>query len=187
MPKNKVSRFLPFYPLISEFQASSHTPKGRTFRALSIDIENSSFHALWLGIENLSKNKSLKNAPPTSRNARQIELIARLARLGIFPDCQIVHCQIAPDWKFCQIARLTSPDWCQIGFDYPAWSQLGAAFGVWGSLWITLGSHWKHFGIMYWPRRAHKQKILIFPRFFAFSRGGHFEPICKHMFTQTGP
>ena len=34
------------------FQASSRTPKGRTFRALSIDIENSSFHAFWLGIEN---------------------------------------------------------------------------------------------------------------------------------------
>ena len=96
--------FLPPYIGVSGFLAY---PKGRTFRALSIDIENSSFHALWLGIENLCKNKGVKNAPPTSGNARQIELIARLARLGIFPDCQIVRCQIAPDWKFCQIARLT--------------------------------------------------------------------------------
>ena len=50
--KNQVLRFLPFYLLISAFQASSRTPKGRTFRALSIDIENSSFHAFGLGIEN---------------------------------------------------------------------------------------------------------------------------------------
>ena len=134
MPKNRVLRFLPFYPLISMFQASSRTPKGRTFRALSIDIENSSFHALWLGIENLCKNKGVKNAPPTSGNARQIELIARLARLGIFPDCQIVRCQIAPDWKFCQIARLTSPDWRQIGFDYPVYMAYRASkcfLGCW--------------------------------------------------------
>ena len=33
-------------------QASPRAPKGRTFRALSIDIENSSFHAFRLGIEN---------------------------------------------------------------------------------------------------------------------------------------
>ena len=130
MPKNKVLRFLPFYPLISVFQASSRTPKGRTFRDLSIGIENSSFHALWLGIENLCKNKGVKNAPPTSGNARQIELIARLARLGIFPNCQIVRCQIAPDWKFCQIARLTSPDWRQIDFDYPVMGFKGRQWGI---------------------------------------------------------
>ena len=59
MPKNQVLRFLPFYPLISVFQASSRTPKGRTFRDLSIGIENSSFHALWLGIENLCKKKAV--------------------------------------------------------------------------------------------------------------------------------
>ena len=46
-----------FYFLISVFQASSRTPKKRTFRALSIDIENSSFHAMWLGIENLPSHK----------------------------------------------------------------------------------------------------------------------------------
>ena len=59
MQKNQVLRFLPFYPLISVFQASSRTPKGRTFRDLSIGIENSSFHALWLGIENLCPWKSM--------------------------------------------------------------------------------------------------------------------------------
>ena len=51
MPKNQVLRFLPFYPLILAFQASSCTPKGRTFRDLSIGIGNSSFHAFWLDIE----------------------------------------------------------------------------------------------------------------------------------------
>ena len=52
MQKNNVLRFLPFYPLISVFQASSRTPAGRTFRDLSIGIGSSSFHAFWLGIEN---------------------------------------------------------------------------------------------------------------------------------------
>ena len=51
MPKNQVLRFLRFYPLIWVFQASSRTPKGRIFRDLSIGIENSSFHGMWLGIE----------------------------------------------------------------------------------------------------------------------------------------
>ena len=52
MPKKQVLRFLPFYPLILAFQASSCTPKRRTFRDLSIGIGNSSFHAFWLDIEN---------------------------------------------------------------------------------------------------------------------------------------
>ena len=57
--KNDVLRFLPFYPLISAFQASPRIPIDWSWRDLSIAIKNSSFHALWLGIgesiENLSK------------------------------------------------------------------------------------------------------------------------------------
>ena len=61
--KNNFLRFLAFYPLISAFQASSCSPE-RTFRDLSIGIENSSFHAIWLGIEPflcLANDRSLQD------------------------------------------------------------------------------------------------------------------------------
>ena len=43
--------FFVFYPLIVAFQASSHSPERRTFRDLSIGIENYSFDGIWLGTE----------------------------------------------------------------------------------------------------------------------------------------
>ena len=49
--KTKVSRFLPFYPLILAFQTFSCIPWGRSRRDLSIHMKNSWFHALWLGIQ----------------------------------------------------------------------------------------------------------------------------------------
>ena len=49
--KNNFSRFLAFYPLISAFQALSCLANDRSRRDLSFGIENSSFHAIWLGIE----------------------------------------------------------------------------------------------------------------------------------------
>ena len=49
--KNNFLHFLPFYPLRSAFQALSCLANDRSRRDLSIGIENSSFHAVWLGIE----------------------------------------------------------------------------------------------------------------------------------------
>ena len=51
---------------------------------------------------------------PLTPNSYRSRVFARLTRLGFLPDCQI-----APDWVGRQIARLASPDWCQIDFDYP--------------------------------------------------------------------
>ena len=49
--KTRVSRFLPFYPLIWAFQTLSRIPKFWVWRDLSFGIKNSWFHALWLGIQ----------------------------------------------------------------------------------------------------------------------------------------
>ena len=49
--KNNFLRFLPFYPLISAFQALSCLANDRSRRDLSFGIENSWFHGIWLGIE----------------------------------------------------------------------------------------------------------------------------------------
>ena len=51
---------------------------------------------------------------PLTPNSYRSRVFARLTRLGFLPDCQI-----APDWVGRQIARLASPDWRQIDFDYP--------------------------------------------------------------------
>ena len=49
--KNRVSRFLAFYPLKSVFQALPCIPNDRSRKDLSIGIKDVQFHALGLGIE----------------------------------------------------------------------------------------------------------------------------------------
>ena len=52
--ENYALSLLHVYSCRFAFQASSRSPESRTFRDQSIGIENSSFHALWFGIENRS-------------------------------------------------------------------------------------------------------------------------------------
>ena len=90
--------------------------------------------------------------PGAPRGTCQIELIARMARLRVWPDwpgcalpdctrlevlpdCQIDVARLVPDWNVCQIARLIPQDWCQMGsLPNCKFSRLGVPYWDFGMI-----------------------------------------------------
>ena len=62
---------------------------------------------------------------------------------------QVGLCQVGPGWGLCQVARLASPGWRQVDFDYPARRQR------------HLGDKMSRLTLGFLLHRRHAQRVAI--------------------------